>query len=66
MRLVTFAGEIYHSFQIACRLIQRSGSEKSFGKLSQIVCCLFALDCVDLVVEKILLGKIVGVSSIRI
>ena len=38
MRLVTFAGEIYHSFQNACRLIQRSGSEKSFGMLSQFVC----------------------------
>ena len=38
MRLVTFAGKIYHSFQIACRLIQMSGSEKSFGILSQFVC----------------------------
>ena len=38
MRLVTFASEINHSFQNACRVIQRSGSEKSFGMLSQFVC----------------------------
>ena len=38
MRLVTFAGEIYHSFQNACRVIQRSGSVKSYGILSQFVC----------------------------
>ena len=37
MRLVTFASEIYHSFQNACRVIQRSGSEKSFGMLGQFV-----------------------------
>ena len=65
MRLVTFAGEIYHSFQNACRVIQRSGFEKSFG------ICLFALyikifDCVDLVVKKILFSKTVGVTSIGI
>ena len=38
MRLVTFAGKIYHSFQNACRVIQRSGSVKSYGILSQFVC----------------------------
>ena len=37
MRLVTFASEIYHSFQNACRVIQRSGSEKNFGMLGQFV-----------------------------
>ena len=36
--MTIFAGEIYHSFQNACRVIQRSGSEKSFGMLSQFVC----------------------------